>query len=91
MKSNRFAQSEQPSVWKTMLLGAALVAFGASVSAYDLSDHPRIFVNKAGIEDLAEKAWGPLAAEYALIKAEADQACQRGIRSSGNRYRTPVE
>ena len=77
---------------RTVRLAIALwAAFGPSASAYELSDHPRIYVNKAGIGDLVEKARGPLAAEYALIKAEADRACKGGIRSSNNRYRTPVE
>ena len=40
------------TVWWTMWL----YALGASGSAYELSDHPRIFVNKAGLKDLAEKA-----------------------------------
>ena len=71
----------------TMLLFAS----GASGFAYELSDHPRVFVNKAGLRDLAKKARGPLAAEYALIKAEADRVCQRGIRPSRNRFRTPRE
>jgi hypothetical protein len=74
-----------------MLTGAVLVVLGSSVSAYELSDHPRIFVNKAGIGNLAEKSQGAMAAEYALIKAEADRARNSGIRSSDNRFRTPVE
>ena len=68
-----------------------LYALGASGSAYELSDHPRIFVNKAGLKDLAEKARGPLTAEYALIKAEADRVCRRGIGPSRSRFRTPVD
>lgn len=75
------------AIWWTVLL----LACGDSGSAYELSDHPRIFVNQTGMKELADKATGPLAAEYALIKAEADRACQRGIPPSRNRFRTPVE
>lgn len=74
-----------------MFLGSILFALATSASAYELCDHPRIFVNKASIEQLAENARGPLAAEYALIKAEADRSLRRGIRVSGNRFRTPIE
>lgn len=91
MKSGCFARSIESFAWRATLVVAALAGLGSSASPYELSDHPRIFVNPNGLTNLAEKARGPLAAEYALIKAEADRACRGGIRSANNRFRTPVE
>jgi len=58
--------------------------------AYQLSDHPRIFVNKAGLPVLAEHARGPLAAEYAAIKKAADQAVAEGVTRPQGRFRPPM-
>ena len=62
-----------------------------SVSAYRLSDHPRIFVNRAQLTELAVHSQGVLTREYSLIKAEADRAMREGIQRSNNRFRTPID
>ena len=72
---------------------ACMIAFTAfsSVSAYQLLDHPRIFVNRQRLGELAARSQGVLAREYALIKAEADRAMSEGVQRSSSRFRTPID
>jgi hypothetical protein len=68
-------------------------AAGAAVPAYRVSaDHPRIFVTKAGLPDLAQRCAGPLAADYRAVKAAADAAVARGsIPELANRWAIPAD
>lgn len=55
-------------------------------------DHPRIFVTKTGLRDLAARCAGPLAEDYRLVKEAADVAVTRGtIPALANRWATPVD
>src|SRR4051794_32734351 len=55
-------------------------------------DHPRIFITKPGLRDLAERCAGPLAEDYRLVKESADLAVSRDtIPALANRWATPVE
>ncbi|HUU26434.1 MAG TPA: hypothetical protein VM123_01355 [archaeon] len=58
--------------------------------AYQLGEHPRILMNKAGLPVLARHAKGPLAAEYNTIKAVADSAVEHGVARIQSRFRPPV-
>ena len=46
-----------------------------ALSAYDLGNHPRIFINQENLPRIAERAYaeGMLADDYAMIKKEADR------------------
>jgi hypothetical protein len=78
-------------------LVAALLGSSASNAAqtavYTVSaDHPRIFVTKAGLPELARRCAGPLAGDYRVVKAAADAAVARGgIPELANRWRVPVD
>jgi hypothetical protein len=55
-------------------------------------DHPRIFVTRAGLRELAARCAGPLAEDYRLVKEGADLAVTRGtIPALANRWATPVD
>ena len=71
-----------------LLIGFCLqsAAFG-----YQLSDHPRMFVNKAALPALAANAKGPLAKEYKIIKETADKAVKDGIVKPHNRFVRPMD
>jgi hypothetical protein len=78
-------------------LAAALHGSGgcaaAEVTAYTVSpDHPRLFVTKSGLRDLAQRCAGPLAEDYRMLKAAADAAVARGnIPALTNRWAIPVD
>ncbi len=61
------------------------------VSAYELAEHPRIFVRQADLGALATRASSVLSRDYWDVKAEADRAIRDGIRRSTNRFRTPTD
>ena len=70
----------------------ALLCFSTlSAADYKLSEHPRMFVNPQGLEALAAKATGPLAAEYAIIKKLADKAVAEGVVKPEGRFRPPMD
>ncbi|MBW7995542.1 MAG: hypothetical protein FVQ81_03000 [Candidatus Glassbacteria bacterium] len=64
---------------------------GLRAADYRLSEHPRIFVNPQGLASLADRATGPLAPEYAKIKALADKAVAGGVVPPGGRFRPPMD
>ncbi|HLA39429.1 MAG TPA: hypothetical protein VJ417_05490, partial [Candidatus Glassbacteria bacterium] len=63
----------------------------STLGAYQLVDHPRIFVTKESLPALAERSDGVLKAEYAKIKADADQAVAEGVERPEGRFRPPLE
>ena len=75
----------------TFWLSWLLACSSGIASAYELSDHPRIFVNQAGLKQLADRGTGELAREYASIKAEADRALKAGIRLPKSRFHRPTD
>src|SRR5438552_980192 len=79
-----------------LILAAILAAFdgraGATgVGAYTVSpDHPRIFVTRAGLLDLARRCEAPLAKDYRAVKAAADAGVARGsIPALADRWHIP--
>lgn len=63
------------SLWAFVLLGAACAArAGARVP----KSHPRIFVTRKGLVNLARRSAGPLRDDYAAVKRAADAAVKRG-------------
>jgi hypothetical protein len=70
---------------------AMLVLLCSTGFAYQLSDHPRMFVNKQTLPELASRAQGAQAAEYATVKALADSALTRGIKDPGGPWRPPID
>lgn len=77
-----------------VLLAFALPAL-PSLAAPDYSvveSHPRIFITRAGLPALAARCAGPLAADYARLKADADNALRTGsIRWLGNKWAVPSD
>src|SRR5262249_46231730 len=82
-------ESDQPdramrateSPWILLLRFAALLAVCGSeaAAAYTLApDHPRIFITRAGLPDLARRCAGPLADDYHAVKSAADAAVMHG-------------
>jgi len=61
------------------------------VFSYQLGEHPRILIEKDGLPALAERAAGPLAAEYAAVKAVADRALAEGVKKPPSRFRPPFD
>jgi len=70
-----------------------LVPFATSSPAYTVvASHPRIFITKDGLPALAERCAGPLAGDYAKMKADADAAVRSGsIRWIGNKWAVPSD
>ncbi|MDP6038111.1 MAG: hypothetical protein QGG64_06145, partial [Candidatus Latescibacteria bacterium] len=58
--------------------------------AYELIQHPRIFITKSELSRLITKGNGPLATEYESIKTLADQAVQKGVQPPKSRYHPPL-
>lgn len=77
--------------WPGVCAFLLLLLLTAPASAYELSNHPRIFMNRAGLKGLAARARGPLIQEYGLIKLEADRTLKEGIRPLDRRHRTPTD
>jgi hypothetical protein len=63
----------------------------SDADAYELSEHPRMFVNKAQLNGLAQRAQGVLAREYGIIKEEADRAVRAGVQPLRGRFGTPFD
>jgi len=59
--------------------------------AYELVQHPRIFMTVSELSELVANGNGPLASEYELIKSTADQAVRDGVKPARSRYHTPFE
>lgn len=79
-------------MWMRTIFAAAWVAACSGVSgAYELREHPRIFIGPSGAELLAERSAGPLRSTYEEIKAMADRAAAEGIPARRNAFGTPVE
>lgn len=76
-----------------LLACAVLAPFAAAAPAYTVvASHPRIFVTRDGLPALAERCAGPLAGDYAKMKADADAAVRSGsIRWIGNKWAVPSD
>lgn len=75
----------------TLIFLLTTFCFQTGLYAYQLTDHPRIFVTKAALPALAANAKGPLAAEYKIIKETADKAVKEGIVKPHNRFVRPMD
>ncbi len=77
------------SLWALVLLGAACSArAGVRVP----KSHPRIFVTRKGLVDLARRSAGPLRDDYAAVKRAADAAVKRGrVNRIGNKWAIPAD
>jgi len=75
-------------IWFALALAVSGSRGSTAAASYSLSpDHPRIFVTKAGLSDLARRCAGPLADDYRAVKAAADAAVARGsIPELANRW-----
>jgi hypothetical protein len=58
--------------------------------AYELTQHPRIFITKSELPQLVAKGNGPLAIEYGSIKTMAEQAVQQGVKPPKSRHHPPL-
>jgi hypothetical protein len=65
---------------RLLLVVSCLFYFQVAGIAFELVDHPRIYINREILSELASRATGEgmLAEDYALIKAEADGFVARG-------------
>ena len=71
----------------TVILTLALLApFGEGVVAYELKEHPRIFVNRETVGALVEKADGSLEETYSEIRSVADRAVVEGVQRLDSRH-----
>jgi len=66
-----------------------LLASASPVSAWEVSEHPRIFVNPASLKVLSDRSGNELRKEYGILKTEADRAMEEGVRSLDHRFRVP--
>jgi len=78
-------------IWTAALICGAVVTTASSVAAWELTGHPRIFVNSASLKVLALRSEKELASEYGLLKAKADRTLKEGVRNPDNRFRTPED
>lgn len=62
-----------------------------SVMAYELVEHPRIFITEAQTADLIAKAEGALGTEYVAIKTVADLAVSKGVQPPKSRHHAPLD
>jgi len=74
-----------------MLTLLAVFTICFSLPAYQLNDHPRIFVNKESMPGVAARSKAELSQEYEKIKAVADKAVAEGVARPEGRFRPPVE
>ncbi len=74
-----------------LIASAVLVPFAFTAPDYSVKEaHPRIFITRAELPALAERCAGPLAADYAQMKADADASVRSGgIRWIGNKWAVP--
>lgn len=73
------------------LILVLLQAFTGGVMAYELVDHPRIFVNQSQIPELVTRANGALKTEYEAIKEAADEAVRKGVVAPKSRFHAPLD
>jgi hypothetical protein len=59
--------------------------------AYELVEHPRIFITDSLLPGLVERAGASLSQEYEAIKTEADEAVREGVRPPKSRHHTPLD
>ncbi|QDV26782.1 hypothetical protein [Aureliella helgolandensis] len=78
------------ALWSLCLLSAA---DACAADAYTVhSSHPRILLNSASVKELAKHCQGPLKAEYAELKSNADRAVSTGqIKFIDNKWATPTD
>lgn len=69
----------------------SVMSFCSAGFAYRLVGHPRIFINRAGLPGVAERARDVLSPEYAAIKKVADQAVAEGVKTPPSRFRPPMD
>jgi FlgD Ig-like domain len=77
-----------------LLFIGCLFCFQAAGIAFELVDHPRIYINKEILSELALRATGEgmLAEDYALIKAEADGFVARGaLKRPDSQWHPPYD
>jgi hypothetical protein len=84
-------ERDMPALVLLALLFSATALQAATVP--DIAGrHPRIFITHDGLADLAARCAGPMAQDYALLKATADQAVRTGsIRWIGNKWAVPSD
>lgn len=72
---------------------ALLASVSTAAPAYTvIESHPRIFITQPELPSLALRCSGPLAADYARLKADADAAVRSGtIRWIGNKWAVPSD
>ena len=63
-----------------------LALIGESVVAYELKEHPRIFINQETVGVLVEKADGSMADTYSKIRTVADRAVLEGVKRLESRF-----
>jgi len=71
-----------------------LACFQAAGRAFEIGEHPRIFINKQSLSELAARAGGEgmLADDYALIKAEADYFVQKkALKKPTSQWHPPYD
>lgn len=77
-------------IWFAVGLAVCAVILAATpAAAWEISDHPRVFVNGEGLKSLAERSENELSKEYSILKAEADKALKEGVQSLDHRFRVP--
>ena len=59
--------------------------------AYELVQHPRIFITQESIADRVLYSKGALEADYVSIKALADEAVRVGVQPPKSRHHTPLD
>ncbi len=74
----------------TFLLLVTCILFYSGATAYDLNEHPRIFISKSQLPVLAKNAEGKLENEYRQIKALADRTVEQGLKRVTNRFSPPI-
>lgn len=62
-----------------------------AVMAYELVEHPRIFMTQSHVIDLVGYADGPLQPEYDAIKLVADKAVREGVEAPRSRHHVPLD
>lgn len=72
---------------------ALWLSLASTAAAYTVADsHPRIFVSNSELPGLVARSSGPLAAEYAALKQQADDAVRSGrIRYLDNKWAIPTD
>lgn len=83
------AESEESMSKRWAFAGIFMGLFCGSADAYELREHPRIFMGPA--RTLAARAAGPLRGTYEEIKTIADRGVAGGIPKRRNAFETPLE